>query len=309
MTSYHHAPFGYDCPFCRVVAGENLPDLGTQQQDVVYHNRLATAFVANKWWPNNRGHVLIVPNQHLENLYEMPSDAAAAIHQAARLVSLAMKETYLCDGISTRQHNEPGGLQEVWHYHLHVFPRYHGDNLYGLDGFLSQLEDRVDYAEKIRGWIGHHRDSAIIRPLRSDDAAPWDLWLLADPSRDLVERYVNRGSSFVAELDGHIIGTSVLIETRPETAELVNLAVAEAYQGLGLGRRLVEHAMATARSWGFRTMEVGTGNSSLAQLGLYQQCGFRIVGVDLDFFTRHYPEPIYEHGLWCRDMIRLSAHL
>lgn len=42
---------------------------------------------------------------------------------------------------------------------------------------------------------------------------------------------------------------------------------------------------------------------------LYQKCGFRIVGIDRDFFTDHYPEPIYENGIWCRDMIRLSIHL
>jgi hypothetical protein len=44
-------------------------------------------------------------------------------------------------------------------------------------------------------------------------------------------------------------------------------------------------------------------------LALYQKCGFRIVGVDLDFFIRHYPEKIYENGIQCRDMIRLSLDL
>lgn len=309
MRSYHHAPKGYDCPFCRVAVGEDLPHPGTQQQDVVYQSRLATAFVANKWWPNNPGHVLVVPNQHLENLYEMPVDVAAAIHQAARWTALAMKETYACDGVSTRQHNEPDGDQEVWHYHLHVFPRYRGDRLYNLNGVLSQSHDRVLYAQKIRGWLELHQRSVVIRPLLSDEAAPWDLWLQADPSRPLVERYVKRGQTFVGELDGRIVGSSVLIETRPDTIELVNLAVAEFYQGLGLGRRLVEHAIETARARGFRTIEVGTGNPGVTQLGLYQRCGFRIVGVDLDFFTRHYPQPLYENGLLCRDMIRLSLDL
>lgn len=310
MRSSHHAPEGYDCPFCRIAAGDALPEPATQQRDVVYRNRLATAFVANKWWPHNRGHVLVVPNPHLENLYEMPSDVASAIHQAARWVALAMQETYACEGISTRQHNEPDGGQEVWHYHLHVFPRYRGDNLYSHDGSVTRSEDRVAYAQKLRGWIERQQQSVVIRPLRPDDTPPWDLWLTADPSRELVEGYVNRGHSFVAEQDdGVIVGTSVLMETRPGTIELVNLAVAEPCQGLGLGKRLVEHAIATAREWRFRTIEVGTGNPSVTQLGLYQRCGFRIVGVDLDFFTRHYPEPIYENGLWCRDMIRLSLDL
>jgi len=101
----------------------------------------------------------------------------------------------------------------------------------------------------------------------------------------------------------------VLIATRPATLDLVNLAVADVWQGQGIGTRLVQDAMARARAGGARTLEVGTGNSSLAQLGLYQRCGFRIVGVDRDFFPRHYLRPIEEDGIRCVDMIRLAAEL
>lgn len=135
------------------------------------------------------------------------------------------------------------------------------------------------------------------------------LLLLADPSREAVESYLRRGRCYVGELAGRVVAVCVLIETRPHTVELVNVAVAEEEQGRGIGRRMVLHAIDVARSLGFRSIEVGTGNSSLKQLALYQRCGFRIVGVDLDFFTRHYPEPIYENGILCRDMIRLRLDL
>ena len=45
-----------------------------------------------------------------------------------------MKTAFGCPGVSTRQHNEPAGNQDVWHYHVHVFPRWHGDRLYGSEG-------------------------------------------------------------------------------------------------------------------------------------------------------------------------------
>lgn len=57
---------------------------------------------------------------------------------------------------------------------------------------------------------------------------------------------------------------------------------------------------------GFETVEIGTGNSSIDQLAFYQKCGFRIAAIDPDFFIRHYPEPIFENGIQCRDMIRLE---
>lgn len=64
-----------------------------------------------------------------------------------------------------------------------------------------------------------------------------------------------------------------------------------------------------ARKDNFKILEVGTGNSSINQLALYQKCRFRIVGVDKDFFKRHYKEKIIENEIECIDMIRLRMDL
>ncbi len=148
-----------------------------------------------------------------------------------------------------------------------------------------------------------------IRLLNKGENPPMDLLLLADPSRNMVEEYVKRGECYTAESDNQVIGVYVLLQPRPETVELVNVAVAEHYQGRGIGKQLVIHAVQTAKEKGYRTIEVGTGNSSIGQLALYQKCGFRITGVDIDFFIRHYQEEIFENGIQCRDMIRLSQDL
>jgi hypothetical protein len=67
--------------------------------------------------------------------------------------------------------------------------------------------------------------------------------------------------------------------------------------------------MEAARRLGCRILEIGTGNSSFHQLKLYQRCGFRITGVERDFFVRHYEEEIIEDGIRCVDMIRLAIDL
>ena len=136
-----------------------------------------------------------------------------------------------------------------------------------------------------------------------------DLLLLADPSPAAVASYLGRGRVYVAEERQEIVGEYVLIDTRPETVELVNVAVREDRQGRRIGKALVLHAIEEGRRLGFRTIEVGTGNSGVVQLALYQRCGFRITGVDIDFFTRRYPEPIVENGIPCRDMVRLALEL
>ncbi|RWR05284.1 GNAT family N-acetyltransferase [Siminovitchia fortis] len=148
-----------------------------------------------------------------------------------------------------------------------------------------------------------------IRRLGAEEKFPMDLLLLADPSKKSVEDYIKRGECFIAEISGKVIGVYVLLPTRPKTVELVNLAVAEEMHGKGIGKLLVMDAINTAKKRGYKTMEIGTGNSSIGQLALYQKCGFRIIGIDLDFFIKHYPNEIFENGIQCRDMVRLSQDL
>ncbi|MNK45615.1 putative N-acetyltransferase YvbK [compost metagenome] len=135
------------------------------------------------------------------------------------------------------------------------------------------------------------------------------LLLEADPSEDRIASYLGRSASYVAESEGEVIGVVVLLPTRPETVELVNVAVAPAWRGRGIGKQLVMEAIRIATREGYREIEVGTGNSSLDQLALYQKCGFRINGIEIDHFVRHYSEPIVENGIPCRDMVRLARTL
>jgi len=152
-------------------------------------------------------------------------------------------------------------------------------------------------------------EGLAIRELAPGAPPPRELLLLADESEEMVQSYAGRGYAAVAELAGRIVGEYVLIDTRPKTMELVNVAVAEDMQGRGIGRALVMHAIAHARRRGCRTLDLGTGSTGVAQLGLYQSCGFRIVGVEPDFFVRHYPQPIVENGMRLRDMVRLVLEL
>lgn len=78
---------------------------------------------------------------------------AAEIHRAVQMKVFAMKNTYGCNGVSPRQHNEPAGNQDVLHYHLHVYPRYENDNLYLAKGTYTESDERPFYSEKLRSGI------------------------------------------------------------------------------------------------------------------------------------------------------------
>jgi histidine triad (HIT) family protein len=111
--------------------------------------------VSTKQWPNNPGNALIVPNDCYENLYDIPDDVLAKIHIFSKRLAIAMKAVYQCDGVSIRQHNEPAGNQDVWHYHLHMFPRYENDDLYVLHKQAKNADDtiRLECAQKLREYF------------------------------------------------------------------------------------------------------------------------------------------------------------
>jgi histidine triad (HIT) family protein len=155
---YNHAPDDYDCPFCRLVGGQDIPGWNVAA-DVFYQAEQVTAFIAPAWWEQSKAHVIIVPNRHIENIYDLTPDIAIHVHELARQVAIALKRVYGCEGTSTRQHNEPAGYQEVFHYHLHVFPRYHGDNLYGEQRRMTTPAERAPYVAKLKAYFAGLADA------------------------------------------------------------------------------------------------------------------------------------------------------
>ncbi len=152
---HNHAPENYVCPFCALIRGVNHKDVYSVQSDIVYHDNMITAFVGSHQWPNNHGNVLVVPNEHFENLYDLPERYAPDIHRIVQKIALALKAVYKCDGVSTRQHNEPAGSQDVWHYHVHVTPRYQDDQFYTTRREFMPVGERAQHAEKIREYLTH----------------------------------------------------------------------------------------------------------------------------------------------------------
>lgn len=151
---FNHEPEGYDCPFCKLINGEG--DEFTNLQDIVFQNDSVTAFVAPKWWVHNPANIVIIPNQHIENLYDTPDELLSEIYALSKRIAIAIRSTYDgCEGTSTRQHNEPNGNQAVWHLHVHVFPRYKDDELYvnHEKKRFTSAEERLPYAEKLRVFL------------------------------------------------------------------------------------------------------------------------------------------------------------
>jgi ribosomal protein S18 acetylase RimI-like enzyme len=140
---------------------------------------------------------------------------------------------------------------------------------------------------------------------QTKDSIPTDLLLLSDPSEEVIAEYIHLSTNFIARLDSKIVGALLLLKTRPRTMEIMNISVYEEYQNKGIGKQLINRAIEYAKEYKMQTLEIGTGNPGLIQIMLYQKCGFRIVGVELDYFRKNHDEKIFENGIECRDMIRM----
>lgn len=149
---YNHAPSDYICPICLGVRGIENDKTLLLQQDLLYKDNHVSAFINSFWIKNNPGHVIVVPNKHVENIYDLPDELGAHIFAVARKIATVMRETYNCEGITTLQNNEPAGNQHAFHYHFHIFPRYKDDVLHAnmSNKQLADPKKRKDFADKLR---------------------------------------------------------------------------------------------------------------------------------------------------------------
>lgn len=106
------------CIFCKIAAGE-IPSK-TLYEDEEFRVILDLG-------PATRGHALILPKNHYRNLFELPEDQAMKAMALARKMAVRMREKLHCDGFNLVQNNEEVAGQTVFHFHVHLIPRYVGD--------------------------------------------------------------------------------------------------------------------------------------------------------------------------------------
>jgi histidine triad (HIT) family protein len=109
-----------DCLFCGIVAG----DVPAQIVDSDEHT---VAFMDIN--PATRGHALVVPRRHSTDLMDVPEEDLAGTMAAARRLARRMEETLEPDGYNILNACRPAAWQTIFHYHLHVIPRYEDDPL------------------------------------------------------------------------------------------------------------------------------------------------------------------------------------
>ena len=99
------------CVFCRIIRREAPAYVVTEDERIIVFLSL-------------ENHPLVVPKQHIPDIYSLDETTGAAIMNATIAVSRAVKEGLACEGVYLTQANEPAAGQDVFHFHLHIYPRW-----------------------------------------------------------------------------------------------------------------------------------------------------------------------------------------
>ena len=147
------------------------------------------------------------------------------------------------------------------------------------------------------------------RRLQKEEEIPYELLLLADETREAINRYIHQSDIFVIDQENTILAVCVLYPLDKTRMEIKNIAVAEKLQGQGIGSFLLEDAASRAGNAGYREIIVGTPESSYNLLDFYEKAGFIKYDRKANFYIDNYPAPIIENGVQLRDMIMLKKAL
>lgn len=107
------------CIFCKIANGE-IPSK-TIYEDEQFRVILDLG-------PATKGHALILPKEHYKNIYEIPEEVAADAMKLAKKMAILMTDKLHADGFNIVQNNNEVAGQTVFHFHMHLIPRYNGDN-------------------------------------------------------------------------------------------------------------------------------------------------------------------------------------
>lgn len=133
-----------DCLFCKIIDGQ-IPSLKVYEDDHVY------AFM--DIMPLSKGHTLLIPKTHCKDLFDMPEEVARNLYAAAPKVANAIKAAFNPVGMNTVNNNGAAAGQTVFHYHLHLIPRYDEKDGLKVEWNSRQAEFPTDVLTEIKAAI------------------------------------------------------------------------------------------------------------------------------------------------------------
>jgi aminoglycoside 6'-N-acetyltransferase I len=149
----------------------------------------------------------------------------------------------------------------------------------------------------------------VYKKILDQEKIPYDLLLLADPSLEMIKKYSHKSIVYTINSKKELLGCAVLFPLRKQRLEIKAIAIKEKFQGKGLGTRMLQFCLKQAKSLQYKEIWIGTANSSIGQLYLYQKLGFELDSIRKNFFVRNYENPIWEKGIQAKHLLLLKRKI
>jgi len=131
-----------NCIFCKILAGETPAHF-------VYEDDLVVAFLSLE--QPNPYKVIVIPRDHVEMIYDLNDEQASAIFRVTVKIARSVRDASKCEGLNLVQSNGSVGQQDVFHFHLHIVPRFSGDHIIlDWDNTPASQEELSKIAQEIQ---------------------------------------------------------------------------------------------------------------------------------------------------------------
>jgi histidine triad (HIT) family protein len=171
MNLPQFAPPNYESPFSLFLQGVETPPVESRNGDVVYENEDVVAVICSRQIAGHEGHALVVSKKQFESLFDLPTKIGQEVFAVSQLVTRAMLSAFGCDGVTILQNNGQASDQTVFHYHVHVVPRWRNDNFLSLYADhartqkLMNPDRRAELALRLRAALdGRGMDNNTLKP-------------------------------------------------------------------------------------------------------------------------------------------------
>lgn len=148
-----------------------------------------------------------------------------------------------------------------------------------------------------------------IRKLGHSEKAPMDLLLKADPSIEMIEKYLYAGECHIALINEEVVGVFVLMANSANEIELKNISVADKFQGKGIGKDIIKYVVRISKLEGYEDLIVKTADVSVDTIKFYENLKFEYYFTVKSHFIKYYDQPIIENGKQATDQIVLKRSL
>jgi len=150
-----------------------------------------------------------------------------------------------------------------------------------------------------------------LHKLQKGETIPFNLLLLADEEEDAIRKYIYDAALYTLYYKEQLDPIAIVALSRASESEIEikNIGALESFRNMGIGSLLIDHVKEIAYKENYKEIIVGTADSGINQIRFYERNGFVKYAIKKNYFIDNYSQPIFDDGVFLKDMVMLKMNL